>query len=83
MGLFEVCFPKIDTSGDSDYSVKFTVQENKRPIKLNIKMEMKTSGDTDAGVTARRTVYLINYKIIFKFSKEYIWPWGMCRIELF
>lgn len=55
MGLFEVCFPKIDTSGDSDYSVKFTVQENKRPIKLNIKMEMKTSGDTDAGVTARRT----------------------------
>nr|CAD2193937.1 unnamed protein product [Meloidogyne enterolobii] len=55
MGLFEVCLPKIDTSGDSDYSVKFTVQENKRPIKLNIKMEMKTSGDTDAGVTARRT----------------------------
>ncbi|KAF7636383.1 Inosine triphosphate pyrophosphatase [Meloidogyne graminicola] len=55
MGLFEVCKPKIDVSGVSDYSVKFTVQENKRPVKLNIKMEMKTSGDTDAGITARRT----------------------------
>jgi hypothetical protein len=39
------------------FLVKFLVQENKRPLKVNVKMEMRTTGDLDAGIGARKMVW--------------------------
>jgi hypothetical protein len=49
--------------------VKFVVQENKRPIKVNVKMEMRATGDMDAGIGARRMVIIIqNISVNFSFK---------------
>ncbi|KAI3413560.1 hypothetical protein GPALN_011050 [Globodera pallida] len=59
MGLFENCHALIDTStasnnGEQKYVVKFFASELKRPFKVNVKMEMRTTGEMDACVSARK-----------------------------
>ncbi|KAL3090236.1 hypothetical protein niasHS_006688 [Heterodera schachtii] len=59
MGLFEECQAMIDTApgidnGEQKYVVKFFAKELKNAFKMNIKMEMQTSGETDAGLSAKK-----------------------------
>lgn len=47
------------------YLVRFFAQELRRPFKVSAKMEMRTTGELDAGVSAKKAVnFWLNLKII-------------------